>query len=394
MLIDFFFTVKKYRVNASLRELLDLIHALEQQVVFADIDSFYHLAKLCLVKDETQFDKFDRAFAEYFEGVEQIDIFTKLQQNNLPSDWLRKEFEKQLSEEEKAQIKALGGLDKLMETLAERLKEQQKRHAGGNKWVGTGGTSPFGAYGYNPEGVRIGQDHSRHRRATKVWDKREFKNLDQDADISSRTMKLALKKLRKFARSGDSDELDLNHTIDATAKQGGMLDVKMQPKRHNAVKVLMFFDIGGSMDDYIRICEELFSAAHTEFKHLEFFYFHNCLYEHVWQDNQRHQQNLLDTHSIINRFGNDYKVIFVGDATMGPYEIDYPGGSTEHWNEEPGRVWLERITQHFDNVVWLNPQPVQHWRYYQSIHTIYELMDKKMYAMTLDGIGQAIRNLG
>lgn len=394
MLIDFFFTVKKYRVNASLRELLDLIHALEQQVVFADIDSFYHLAKLCLVKDETQFDKFDRAFAEYFEGVEQIDIFTKLQQNNLPSDWLRKEFEKQLSEEEKAQIKALGGLDKLMETLAERLKEQQKRHAGGNKWVGTGGTSPFGAYGYNPEGVRIGQDHSRHRRATKVWDKREFKNLDQDADISSRTMKLALKKLRKFARSGDSDELDLNHTIDATAKQGGMLDVKMQPKRHNAVKVLMFFDIGGSMDDYIRICEELFSAAHTEFKHLEFFYFHNCLYEHVWQDNQRHQQNLLDTHSIINRFGNDYKVIFVGDATMGPYEIDYPGGSTEHWNEEPGRVWLERITQHFDNVVWLNPQPVQHWRYYHSIHTIYELMDKKMYAMTLDGIGQAIRNLG
>jgi uncharacterized protein with von Willebrand factor type A (vWA) domain len=394
MLIDFFFTVKKYRVNASLRELLDLIHALEQQVVFADIDSFYHLAKLCLVKDETQFDKFDRAFSEYFEGVEQIDIFTKLQQNNLPSDWLRKEFEKQLSEEEKAQIKALGGLDKLMETLAERLKEQQKRHAGGNKWVGTGGTSPFGAYGYNPEGVRIGQDHSRHRRATKVWDKREFKNLDQDADISSRTMKLALKKLRKFARSGDSDELDLNHTIDATAKQGGMLDVKMQPKRHNAVKVLMFFDIGGSMDDYIRICEELFSAAHTEFKHLEFFYFHNCLYEHVWQDNQRHQQNLLDTHSIINRFGNDYKVIFVGDATMGPYEIDYPGGSTEHWNEEPGRVWLERITQHFDNVVWLNPQPVQHWRYYQSIHTIYELMDKKMYAMTLDGIGQAIRNLG
>jgi hypothetical protein len=394
MLIDFFFTVKKYRVNASLRELLDLIHALEQQVVFADIDSFYHLAKLCLVKDETQFDKFDRAFAEYFEGVEQIDIFSKLQQNNLPSDWLRKEFEKQLSEEEKAQIKALGGLDKLMETLAERLKEQQKRHAGGNKWVGTGGTSPFGAYGYNPEGVRIGQDHSRHRRATKVWDKREFKNLDQDADISSRTMKLALKKLRKFARSGDSDELDLNHTIDATAKQGGMLDVKMQPKRHNAVKVLMFFDIGGSMDDYIRICEELFSAAHTEFKHLEFFYFHNCLYEHVWQDNQRHQQNLLDTHSIINRFGNDYKVIFVGDATMGPYEIDYPGGSTEHWNEEPGRVWLERITQHFDNVVWLNPQPVQHWRYYHSIHTIYELMDKKMYAMTLDGIGQAIRNLG
>ncbi len=393
MLIEFFFTVKKYRVKASLRELLDLIHALKQQVVFADINGFYHLAKLCLVKDETQFDKFDRAFAEYFEGVEQIDIFSELQKNQLPADWLRKEFEKQLSEEEKSQLKSMGGLDKLMNALAERLKEQQKRHAGGNKWVGTGGTSPFGAYGYNPEGVRIGQDGNRHRRAVKVWDKRQYKNFDQDADISSRTMKLALKKLRKFARSGESDELDLNNTIAATAKQGGMLDVKMQPQRHNAVKVLMFFDIGGSMDDYIHICEELFSAAHTEFKHLEFFYFHNCLYEHVWQDNKRRHQNVLDTHSIINRFGSDYKVIFVGDATMGPYEIDYPGGSVEHWNEEPGRAWLQRITQHFDNVAWLNPQPVQHWRYYQSIDTIYQLMEKRMYPMTLEGIGQAIRGL-
>ena len=394
MLIDFFFTLKKYRVKASLRELLDLINALKQQVVFADIDGFYELAKLCLVKDETQFDKFDRAFAEYFEGVESIDIFSQLQQHNLPSDWLRKEFEKQLSEEEKAQLKSLGGLDKLMETLAERLKEQQKRHAGGNKWVGTGGTSPFGAYGYNPEGVRIGQDGNRHRRAVKVWDKRQFKNLDQDADISSRTMKLALKKLRKFARSGESDELDLNHTIEATAKQGGMLDVRMQPQRHNAVKVLMFFDIGGSMDDYIHTCEELFSAAHSEFKHLEFFYFHNCLYEHVWQDNERRFQNVLDTMTVINRFGSDYKVIFVGDATMGPYEINYPGGSVEHWNEEPGSAWLKRITNHFDNVVWLNPQPVDYWRYYHSIDIIYELMDKRMYPLTLDGIGRAIKALG
>jgi hypothetical protein len=394
MLIDFFFTLKKYRVKASLRELLDLINALKQQVVFADIDGFYELAKLCLVKDETQFDKFDRAFAEYFEGVESIDIFSQLQQHNLPSDWLRKEFEKQLSEEEKAQLKSLGGLDKLMETLAERLKEQQKRHAGGNKWVGTGGTSPFGAYGYNPEGIRIGQDGNRNRRAVKVWDKRQFKNLDQDADISSRTMKLALKKLRKFARSGESDELDLNHTIAATAKQGGMLDVRMQPQRHNAVKVLMFFDIGGSMDDYIHTCEELFSAAHSEFKHLEFFYFHNCLYEHVWQDNERRFQNVLDTMTVINRFGSDYKVIFVGDATMGPYEINYPGGSVEHWNEEPGSAWLKRITNHFDNVVWLNPQPVDYWRYYHSIDIIYELMDKRMYPLTLDGIGRAIKALG
>jgi uncharacterized protein with von Willebrand factor type A (vWA) domain len=394
MLIDFFFTLKKYRVKASLRELLDLINALKQQVVFADIDGFYELAKLCLVKDETQFDKFDRAFAEYFEGVESIDIFSQLQQHDLPSDWLRKEFEKQLSEEEKAQLKSLGGLDKLMETLAERLKEQQKRHAGGNKWVGTGGTSPFGAYGYNPEGIRIGQDGNRHRRAVKVWDKRQFKNLDQDADISSRTMKLALKKLRKFARSGESDELDLNHTIAATAKQGGMLDVRMQPQRHNAVKVLMFFDIGGSMDDYIHTCEELFSAAHSEFKHLEFFYFHNCLYEHVWQDNERRFQNVLDTMTVINRFGSDYRVIFVGDATMGPYEINYPGGSVEHWNEEPGSAWLKRITNHFDNVVWLNPQPVDYWRYYHSIDIIYELMDKRMYPLTLDGIGRAIKALG
>ncbi|MDE3272804.1 vWA domain-containing protein [Pseudoalteromonas sp. G4] len=394
MLIDFFFTLKKHRVNVSVRELLDLINALKQHVVFANIDDFYHLAKLCLVKDETQFDKFDRAFAEYFEGVESVDIFSKLQaQHQLPKDWLKKEFEKHLSQEEKDKIEALGGLDQLMKTLAERLKEQQKKHAGGNKWVGTAGTSPFGAYGYNPEGVRIGQDGNRQRRAVKVWDKRQFKNLDQDADISSRTMKLALKKLRKFARSGESDELDLNSTISATAKQGGMLDVKMKPERHNAIKVLMFFDIGGSMDAYIHTCEELFSAAHSEFKHLEFFYFHNCLYEHVWQDNQRRYTNVLDTYSIINRFSSDYKVIFVGDATMGPYEISYPGGSVEHWNEEPGQVWLARITQHFNNVVWLNPQPQQHWHYYQSIGLIEHLMEKRMFPLTLDGIGQAIKCL-
>lgn len=394
MLIAFFSTLKKHRVNVSVRELLDLINALKKQVIFANIDDFYHLAKLCLAKDETQFDKFDRAFAEYFEGVEAVDIFSKLQtQHQLPEAWLKKEFEKHLSQEEKDKIEALGGLDKLMKTLAERLKEQQKRHAGGNKWVGTGGTSPFGAYGYNPEGIRIGQDGNNHRRAVKVWDKRQFKNLDQDADISSRTMKLALKKLRKFARSGESDELDLNNTISATAKQGGMLDVKMKPERHNAVKVLMFFDIGGSMDDYIHTCEQLFSAAHSEFKHLEFFYFHNCLYENVWQDNKRRYSDVLDTLTIINRFASDYKVIFVGDATMGPYEIDYSGGSVEHWNEEPGRVWLERITQHFSNVVWLNPQPKQYWHYYPSIGIIEHLMEKRMFPLTLDGIGQAIKSL-
>lgn len=393
MLIDFFFTLKKYRVKSSLRELLDLLNALKHDFAFADVECFYHLAKLTLVKDETQFDKFDRAFAEYFEGVEQIDVFSKLQQHQIDPDWLRKEFEKHLTDQEKAQLQALGGLDKLMQTLLERLQEQQKRHAGGNKWLGTGGTSPFGAYGYNPEGIRIGQASGRSRRAVKVWDKREFKDLDKNADISSRTMKLALKKLRKFARSGESDELDLNHTIAATARQAGMLDVKMKPERHNAVKVLMFFDIGGSMDDYIHICEELFSAAHSEFKHLEFFYFHNCLYEHVWQDNVRRYTEIIDTQSIINRFGSDYKVIFVGDATMGPYEITYPGGSVEHWNQEPGKDWLNRITNHFDKVVWLNPQPVEYWHYYHSIGLIYELMNEQMFPLTLEGIGNAIKAL-
>ena len=394
MLVQFFFTLRKYRLPVSLRELLDLINALKQGVIFADVDAFYHLARTIMVKDETHFDRFDKAFSDYFSGIADLDLLESLkQQHNLPEDWLRKEFEKHLSDEEKAQLKAMGGLDELMKTLKERLEEQQKRHAGGNKWVGTGGTSPFGAYGYNPEGVRIGQDGNRNRQAVKVWDKREYRNLDSDREIGSRTIKLALKKLRKFARTGASDTLDLNETIRATAKQGGMLDVKMAPERHNAVKVLMLFDIGGSMDDYIHTCEELFSAAHSEFKHLEFYYFHNCLYEHVWQDNQRRHSNVIDTMTLINKFTSDYKVIFVGDATMGPYEIAYPGGSVEHWNEEPGSAWLNRITNHFDKVAWLNPQPVEHWPYYQSIDFIKQLMDNRMYPLSLDGISRAIKEL-
>jgi len=394
MLVQFFFTLRKYRLPVSLRELLDLINALKKGVIFADVDAFYHLARTIMVKDETHFDRFDKAFSDYFSGIADLDLLESLkQQHNLPEDWLRKEFEKNLSDEEKAQLKAMGGLDELMKTLKERLEEQQKRHAGGNKWVGTGGTSPFGAYGYNPEGVRIGQDGNRNRQAVKVWDKREYKNLDTDREISSRTVKLALKKLRKFARTGASDTLDLNETIRATAKQGGMLDVKMAPERHNAVKVLMLFDIGGSMDDYIHTCEELFSAAHGEFKHLEFYYFHNCLYENVWQDNQRRHSNVIDTMTLINKFTSDYKVIFVGDATMGPYEIAYPGGSVEHYNEEPGSVWLQRVTNHFDKVAWLNPQPVEHWPYSQSIGFIKELMNNRMYALSLDGISRAIKEL-
>lgn len=394
MLVQFFFTLRKYRLPVSLRELLDLINALKKGVIFADVDAFYHLARTIMVKDETHFDRFDKAFSDYFSGIADLDLLESLkQQHNLPEDWLRKEFEKNLSDEEKAQLKAMGGLDELMKTLKERLGEQQKRHAGGNKWVGTGGTSPFGAYGYNPEGVRIGQDGNRNRQAVKVWDKREYKNLDTDREIGSRTIKLALKKLRKFARTGASDTLDLNETIRATAKQGGMLDVKMAPERHNAVKVLMLFDIGGSMDDYIHTCEELFSAAHCEFKHLEFYYFHNCLYEHVWQDNARRHSNVIDTMTLINKFTSDYKVIFVGDATMGPYEIAYPGGSVEHYNEEPGSAWLARITNHFDKVAWLNPQPVEHWPYYQSIGFIKELMGNRMYPLSLDGISRAIKEL-
>ncbi|ASM50893.1 hypothetical protein PESP_a3016 [Pseudoalteromonas espejiana DSM 9414] len=394
MLVQFFFTLRKYRLPVSLRELLDLISALKKGVIFADVDAFYHLARTIMVKDETHFDRFDKAFSDYFSGIADLDLLESLkQQHNLPEDWLRKEFEKHLSDEEKAQLKAMGGLDELMKTLKERLEEQQKRHAGGNKWVGTGGTSPFGAYGYNPEGVRIGQDGNRNRQAVKVWDKREYRNLDTDREIGSRTIKLALKKLRKFARTGASDTLDLNETIRATAKQGGMLDVKMAPERHNAVKVLMLFDIGGSMDDYIHTCEELFSAAHGEFKHLEFYYFHNCLYEHVWQDNARRHSNVIDTMTLINKFTSDYKVIFVGDATMGPYEIAYPGGSVEHYNEEPGSAWLSRITNHFDKVAWLNPQPVEHWPYYQSIDFIKQLMSNRMYPLSLDGISSAIKEL-
>ena len=389
MFIDFFLTLKKHKVPCTLRELLDLINALKQGVVFADVNEFYALAKLILVKDEVHFDKYDRAFAEYFEGMEQIDVFDHI----LPEDWLRKEFEKHLSEEEKQQLKSLGGLEELMKTLKERLKEQQKRHAGGNKWIGTGGTSPFGAYGYHPEGVRVGQDKNRNNRAAKVWDKREFRNFDQDRELGTRNIKLALKKLRKFARTGASEKLDLNTTIRSTARNGGLLDVVMEPERHNAVKVLMFFDVGGSMDEYIQTCEELFAAAHTEFKHLEFFYFHNCLYEKVWQDNSRRYTETKSLDEVIRTYGRDYKVIFVGDATMGPYEIMYPGGSVEHWNEKPGVDYMNQVLHHFDKIAWLNPQPEPHWQYYHSIDIIRQIVSDRMYPLTVDGIGRAIKDL-
>lgn len=389
MLIDFFFTLRKHRLKTSLRELLDLLNALKSHVVYADVEAFYFLCRTVLVKDETQYDKFDRAFAEYFDGVEAIDLFG----SDIPEEWLRKEIEKTLSAEEKAKLKAMGGLDELMKTLRERLEEQKKRHQGGNKWIGTGGTSPFGAYGDNPEGVRIGQQGNRNFSAVKVWDKREFKNLSSDVELGTRNIKMALRKLRKFARTGASEELDVTTTIGETARKGGMLDIHMAPERHNAVKVLMFFDVGGSMDSYVRTTQELFSAVHSEFKYLEYFYFHNCVYEEVWKDNRRRDAERIPVWDIIHRYGSDYKVIFVGDATMGPYEITYPGGSVEHWNEEPGSAWMQRLTNHFSKVIWLNPQPAQYWPYYASVNIMRELVNDKMYPLTLDGLTEGISTL-
>ena len=389
MLVDFFFTLRKYELKVSVRELLNLIKALEQQVVFGDIDKFYQHARIVMIKDESQYDKFDRAFADYFEGVSSIDLFDK----DIPDDWLRKELEKFLTDEEKAKLEALGSLDELLDTLQQRLKEQEKRHQGGNKWVGTGGTSPFGAYGYNPEGVRIGQAGNRHNRAAKVWDKREFANLSDTELLGSRNMQVALRRLRKFARAGAQDQLDLEQTIKSTANNAGYLNIKMKAERHNAVKVLMFFDVGGSMDPYIEQVEQLFSAAKTEFKHLEYFYFHNCVYETVWQDNSRRYTDKKEVWELIRTYGRDYKVIFVGDASMGPYEISYPGGSVEHWNEEAGEAWINRLTSHFDNVAWLNPVKEAHWQYTVSIDYIKQLMSDNMFPMTIAGLEGAIKSL-
>lgn len=388
MLVEFFFTLRKYGLKSSITELLDLLQALQQQVIFADTEAFYQLARLTLVKDESQYDKFDRAFAEYFEGVAAIDLTSQI-----PDDWLIPDIIRQLSAEDKAALQGLGSLDELLQQLRERLAEQQKRHAGGNKWIGTGGTSPYGAYGFNPEGVRIGQQGSGARRAVKVWDKREFKDLDSQSELNNRSIKLALRQLRRFARSGAATELDLNGTIQATSEQGGYLDLRFVPERHNAVKVLMLFDVGGSMDDYIELCQQLFAAVRTEFKHLEFFYFHNCVYEGVWRNNQRRHTEQVSVLDLIHTYGSDYKLIFVGDATMGPYEIDYPGGSVEHWNQEPGRLWLQRLLAQYPKAVWLNPQPEQWWRHYQSISIIKDIMQQRMQPLTLEGLTQAIKLL-
>ena len=391
MFLPFFLELKAAGVPVSLREYLTLIEALDDGMVLYDVEGFYFLARSTLVKDERFIDRYDRVFSHYFRGVEAVSG-EGTDPRALPEEWLRRLAEKHLTDEEKKLIESLGGFEKLMETLKERLEEQQKRHQGGSKWIGTAGTSPFGAYGYNPEGVRIGQEESRHRRAVKVWDKREFKNLDDSVELGTRNIKVALKRLRRWVREGAQNELDLAGTIRSTAEHG-WLDVKTRPERRNAVKLLMFFDIGGSMDDHIRVVEELFSAARAEFRHMEYFYFHNCLYETVWRDNRRRRQETFPTFDLIRTYGSDYRVIFVGDAAMSPYEIAMKGGSVEHWNEEAGAVWLERMLAHFPKAAWLNPAPEQHWQYTQSTQMIRQILSDRMYPMTLKGLEAATREL-
>ncbi len=389
MLIEFFLKLRLGGVPASIKEFLMLIEALEKQVAFGSVDEFYHLARACLVKDEKFFDRYDLVFAAYFKGVVGIDAAAAV----IPEDWLRKLVEKNLTEEEKKLIQSLGGWEKLMEALKQRLEEQKGRHQGGSKWIGTGGTSPFGAYGYNPEGIRIGQHESRNRRAVKVWDQREFKNLDDTVELGTRNIKVALRKLRKFARTGAPEVLDMEDTIRSTAKNAGWLDLKMVPERHNAVKVLLFLDIGGSMDDHIRVCEQLFSATRTEFKHLEYFYFHNFLYDRVWKDNRRRATERMATWDVLHTYPHDYKLIIVGDATMSPYEITYPGGSVEHSNEEAGAVWLQRALQVYSRAIWLNPQPGAVWNYHESISITRQLMGDRMFPLTIDGLDRGMRLL-
>ena len=392
MFLPFFLALRDEGVPVSLREYLAFLEGLQAGLVTYEPEGFYYLGRTAMVKDERHLDRYDRAFAKVFKGLEAISDAEVLEAIDLPGDWLEKLAEKHLTAEEKAQIAALGGFDNLMETLKQRLAEQQGRHQGGNKWIGTAGTSPFGAYGYNPEGVRIGQDQSRHQRAVKVWDKREFRNLDDTVELGTRNIKVALRRLRKWARDGAAEEFDLDGTIRATAEHG-WLDVQTRPERRNAVKVLLFLDVGGSMDPYIKVMEELFSAARSEFKHLVPFYFHNCLYEGVWRDNARRWNAQTPTSEVLRTYGSDYKCIFVGDASMSPYEILHPGGANEHWNPEAGQVWLNRACTQWPNHLWINPVPEQHWSYTQSIRLIGDIFQNRMVPMTLEGIARGIKEL-
>ena len=393
MFLPFFEALRNSGVPVSLREFLAFLEGLAAGLATYDIDGFYYLARTAMVKDERHLDRFDRAFAASFRGLEAITPEQVIEAVDLPREWLEKLIERTLSAEEKARIEALGGFDKLMETLKKRLEEQKGRHQGGNKWIGTGGTSPFGAYGYNPEGVRIGQAEGRNSRAVKVWDKREFRNLDDTVELGTRNIKVALKRLRRWAREGAAEELDLPGTIRATAEHG-YLDVQTRPERHNAVKVILFFDVGGSMDPHVRVVEELFSAARAEFKHLEYYYFHNCLYEGLWRDNRRRWDQQIPTWDVLRTYGADYRAIFVGDASMSPYEIAHPGGANEHWNAEAGQVWLTRAREQWPANVWLNPLPERYWPHTQSVGMIRTLFEGRMFPLTLDGITRAVKVLG
>jgi len=389
MFLQFFTSLRQAHVPVTLREYLTLMEALDADLAEHNVENFYYLARAALVKDERNLDKFDRVFGETFKGLETLS--EAVEEAAIPAEWLKKLTEKYLSEEERAKLETLDW-NKLMETLRKRLEEQKKRHQGGSKWIGTGGTSPFGAYGSNPAGIRIGQDGNRNFRAVKVWDRREFKDLDGNVELGVRNIKVALRRLRKFARTGAAEELDLDTTIKQSANRG-YLDVHLRPERHNAIKVLIFFDIGGSMDAYIAQAEELFSAARTEFKHLEYFYFHNCLYESVWKNNHRRFNERIPMWDVLHKYPSDYKVIFVGDSAMSPYEIAVPGGSVEHVNAEPGAVWLQRVLQTYPNVVWLNPEQRRYWDYSESTAMIRKLFENRMYPLTLEGLESAIREL-
>jgi len=389
MFVAFFRELKTAGVPVTLREYLTLMEAMEKDLAGRRVEDFYYLARTTLVKDERNLDKFDRVFGHVFKGLE---LVSEMLTAEIPAAWLKKLAEKYLTDEEKRQIEAIGGLDKLLELLRQRMKEQKGRHQGGNKWIGTAGTSPFGAYGYNPEGVRIGQDESRNFRAVKIWDRREFKDLDDQIELGTRNIKIALRRLRKFARTGAPEELDLDGTIKGSAHKG-YLDILMRPERHNAVKVLLFLDIGGSMDWHVKATEELFSAARSEFKHIEYFYFHNCLYEKVWKENRRRFDETTPTWDVLHTYPHDYKVIFVGDASMSPYEIMAPGGSIEHFNEEAGAIWMERVARTYPACVWLNPVAEKDWDYTQSIRIMRQVMGGRMYALTLEGLDNAMREL-
>ena len=390
MLVDLLFRLRKASVPVSITEYLAMLDGLNAGVTNYSVDEFYHFARLSLVKDERHFDRFDQVFGDYVKGVQTA--FDKVI-GEIPEEWLRMEAERLFSEEEKKQIEELGGWEEIMKTLQKRLEEQKERHEGGSKWIGTGGTSPFGANGYNPAGVRIGQKAGRQGRALKVWDKREYRNLDDQRELGTRNFKMALRKLRRFAREGAQDKLDLDNTISSTARNAGLLDIKMMAERRNAIKVLLLFDVGGSMDYHVQVSEALFSAARGEFKHLEYYYFHNFLYERLWKDNRRRHNEVLPTVEFMRTYNADYRIIFVGDATMSPFEISTPGGSVEHWNEEAGSTWIQRVLERFPHAVWLNPEPQSHWNRVPSIKLTYQLMGDRMFPLTVEGIGNAIKQL-